>query len=63
MREGDTPETLAARVLEAEHVLYPRAVRWFVEGQLRLEAGRAVLADGTCRWLVADDNNKQGEGV
>ncbi|WP_186276335.1 phosphoribosylglycinamide formyltransferase [Burkholderia gladioli] len=63
VREGDTPETLAARVLEAEHVLYPRAVRWFVEGQLRLEAGRAVLADGTCRWLVADDNNKQGEGV
>lgn len=31
---GDTPETLAARVLEREHVLYPRAVRWLVHGLL-----------------------------
>jgi phosphoribosylglycinamide formyltransferase-1 len=32
---GDTPEVLAARVLEREHVLYPRAVRWLVHGLLR----------------------------
>ncbi|KAF1013700.1 MAG: Phosphoribosylglycinamide formyltransferase [Burkholderia gladioli] len=63
VREGDTPETLASRVFEAESVLYPCAVRWFVEGQLRLAVGRAVLADGTCRWLVAGDNNKQGRSV
>ena len=28
---GDTPETLAARVLEVEHKLYPEAVRMVVE--------------------------------
>lgn len=37
---GDTAETLAARVLEQEHVLYPRAVRWFVEGRVRLADGK-----------------------
>jgi phosphoribosylglycinamide formyltransferase-1 len=33
---GDTPETLAARVLEQEHIVYPLAVRWFCEGRLKL---------------------------
>jgi phosphoribosylglycinamide formyltransferase-1 len=37
---GDTPATLAARVLEQEHVLYPRAVRWFVEDRLTVEDGQ-----------------------
>ena len=36
---GDTPELLAARVLEREHVLYPRAVRWLVHGLLRTSEG------------------------
>jgi len=31
---GDTVETLSARVLEQEHILYPRAVRWFIEDRL-----------------------------
>ena len=38
---GDTEDTLAARVLAREHVLYPRAVRWLVDGLLRVE-GTAV---------------------
>jgi phosphoribosylglycinamide formyltransferase-1 len=33
--EGDTPETLAARVLEEEHKLYPLALRRVIEGQAR----------------------------
>jgi phosphoribosylglycinamide formyltransferase 1 len=32
VREGDTEETLAARVLELEHQLYPRALRAVAEG-------------------------------
>jgi phosphoribosylglycinamide formyltransferase 1 len=40
----DTAETLAARVLEQEHVIYPRAVRWFLEGRLRIKSGRVRLA-------------------
>jgi len=41
---GDTPETLAARVLEAEHRLYPTALRLVCEGRVRLENGAAVSA-------------------
>lgn len=36
---GDTESTLAARVLAKEHVIYPKAVRWLVEGVLREEGG------------------------
>ncbi|HLE45749.1 MAG TPA: phosphoribosylglycinamide formyltransferase [Thermoplasmata archaeon] len=42
--EGDTPETLAARILEQEHVFLPLAVRLFAEGRLRVE-GRVVHID------------------
>ena len=42
---GDDPGTLAARVLEQEHLLYPRAIRWFAQGKLRLEGGRAWFGD------------------
>jgi phosphoribosylglycinamide formyltransferase 1 len=46
---GDTADHLAERVLAAEHVLYPRAVRWFVEGKLTLRDGRALLASDEAR--------------
>ncbi|HXK09447.1 MAG TPA: phosphoribosylglycinamide formyltransferase [Vicinamibacteria bacterium] len=41
----DTPETLAARILEAEHRLYPRAVRLLLDGRCRVE-GRRVIVEG-----------------
>jgi phosphoribosylglycinamide formyltransferase-1 len=37
--EDDTEETLAARVLEQEHIIYPHAIRCFVEGRLSLVDG------------------------
>jgi phosphoribosylglycinamide formyltransferase-1 len=40
---GDTPESLAARVLEQEHRIYPQAIRWYAEGRLKLENGVALL--------------------
>ncbi len=43
--DGDTPETLAARILEQEHKIYPRAVQLFAEGRLRVEGRRVVIAD------------------
>jgi phosphoribosylglycinamide formyltransferase-1 len=39
---SDTPDTLAARVLEQEHKLYPRALRMIADGRVRLENGRVV---------------------
>lgn len=44
--EGDDEAVLGARVLAQEHRIYPQAVRWFVDGRLRLdEAGRVRVAD------------------
>ncbi|QDH28865.1 phosphoribosylglycinamide formyltransferase [Burkholderia pseudomallei] len=61
---GDDADALAARVLAAEHTLYPRAVRWFVEGKLRLDAGRALVAPDEARWLFADAiDTSTSEGV
>jgi phosphoribosylglycinamide formyltransferase-1 len=45
VRPDDTEQALAARVLEQEHLVLPRCVRWIVEGRVRLEGGR-VVADG-----------------
>lgn len=41
--DGDDEETLAARVLEQEHQIYPMAVRWFAEERLQLIDGRVVF--------------------
>jgi phosphoribosylglycinamide formyltransferase 1 len=41
----DTEESLAARILEQEHRIYPRAIQLYSEGRLRVE-GRKVLVDG-----------------
>ncbi|CAJ4710741.1 phosphoribosylglycinamide formyltransferase [Burkholderia pseudomallei] len=61
---GDDADALAARVLAAEHTLYPRAVRWFVEGKLRLDAGRAIVAPDEARWLFVDAiDTSTSEGV
>ena len=42
---GDTEEDLARKVHAEEHVIYPRVIRWFAEGRLRLDGDR-VLLDG-----------------
>ncbi|TAN39683.1 MAG: phosphoribosylglycinamide formyltransferase [Candidatus Methanoperedens sp.] len=41
VKEDDTDETLADRILEQEHKIYPEAVKLFVENRLRIE-GRKV---------------------
>ncbi len=41
--EGDNADTLAARVLAAEHQIYPRAVKWFLDGRLRIEGNQVTL--------------------
>ena len=40
---GDTVGSLSSRVLEAEHKLYPEALRLVAEGRVKLENGRAVF--------------------
>ena len=48
----DDEASLSARVLEREHVIYPRAVRWFVEGSLRLLGDRVFHAAGEPQYLL-----------
>ena len=42
---GDTEPQLQARVKAEEHKLYPRAIRWFLEGRLALRNNQAWLDD------------------
>ena len=42
---GDTEETLAARVLAKEHVIYPQALRLVCEGKAVLQDGRTVFRE------------------
>lgn len=44
--EGDSSDTLAARILAQEHTLYPRAVQLFAEGRLRVEGRRVLIERG-----------------
>jgi phosphoribosylglycinamide formyltransferase 1 len=49
---GDDEERLAARVLATEHVIYPLAVRWFVQGKLQLQDGLVRQVDGASQVLI-----------
>lgn len=48
---GDTPEALEARVLEREHVMYPRAVGWLVRGELQVVNGMVAHVGGEAQLL------------
>jgi phosphoribosylglycinamide formyltransferase 1 len=41
--EGDTPETLHARIQEQEHIAYPEALRLIADGRVRVEGRRVVI--------------------
>ena len=55
VRPGDTPATLAARVLRQEHVVYPRAVRWFLDDRLVIEGDRVRVKGNDAQILVSSD--------
>ena len=41
--DGDTEETLAARVLEQEHRILPQAIQYFAEQRLQISGRRVIL--------------------
>ena len=49
---GDTEDTLSARVLVQEHVIYQRAVRWLVQGQLDVRAGVVTQRQGEAQLFL-----------
>ena len=46
VRSDDTAETLAARVLAAEHKLYPLALRLIASGEAQVEGDRVIWKNG-----------------
>ncbi len=54
VRPDDDADALAARVLATEHRIYPRAVRWFVEGALRIDGGVVRQLRGEPQLLLPE---------
>jgi formyltetrahydrofolate-dependent phosphoribosylglycinamide formyltransferase len=50
----DTEESLAARVLEQEHRLYPAALAWLAAGRVRVQEGRAYVAAADARGRLVN---------
>jgi phosphoribosylglycinamide formyltransferase-1 len=44
VEEGDTPDSLSARILKQEHIVYPAAVKLFVEGRLKIKGRKVAVA-------------------
>lgn len=66
---NDTPDTLAARVLQIEHKLYANVVRWLSEGRVTLDDTLRVQVRGVATRSfvlagndakVVDNNNEEG---
>ena len=55
VRAGDDEASLAARVLRQEHVIYPRAARWFLEGRLALDNGTVKVRGDDAQLVLAAD--------
>ena len=45
VKSGDDADSLAARVLEQEHLIFPAAAQWFAQGRVQLK-GESALLDG-----------------
>jgi phosphoribosylglycinamide formyltransferase-1 len=55
VRADDDAAKLAARVLKQEHVIYPRAVRWFLEGRLAVGNGVVRVKGNDAQLVLAAD--------
>ena len=53
--DDDTPDTLAARILQIEHRIYPDALRLLAEGKIRLERDtcKTVGSSGSAVVLIS----------
>lgn len=41
----DSPETLAQRILEQEHRIYPQAIQWLAEDRVRIDGRKVIITD------------------
>lgn len=55
VRPGDSADELAARVLKQEHVIYPRAARWFLDDKLVIQNGVVRVKGDDAQLVLASD--------
>ncbi|MGB5396493.1 MAG: phosphoribosylglycinamide formyltransferase [Gammaproteobacteria bacterium] len=64
VKPDDTEKTLAKRVLQAEHVIYPMVIQWYIEGRLGFSGAQLYFdnkpLNAACQWknqqLLTPDN-------
>lgn len=47
--DADDADTLAARILQQEHKIYPQAIQWIAEGRVEVNTRRVVVKDAGCQ--------------
>jgi phosphoribosylglycinamide formyltransferase-1 len=57
--ESDDADTLAARVLKQEHIIYPQAIRLFAEGELRMEGDVVYFEDKPLSSPIIIDTTRE----
>jgi len=55
VRAAERADELAARVLHQEHVIYPRAARWFLEDRLVIQEGGVRVKGNDAQLVMAAD--------
>ena len=55
VRPSDDAGTLAARVLKQEHLIYPRAARWFLDGSLSIRDGVVRVNGDHAQFILSPD--------
>ena len=55
VRPGDSAAALAARVLRQEHVIYPKAARWFLDNRLVISSGVVSVKGNDAQLVLAAD--------
>ncbi len=56
VKDDDSPESLAARVLVREHQIYPLVIRWFAEGRLSLKDNQAIFDGQPLKQTLSFDD-------
>jgi phosphoribosylglycinamide formyltransferase-1 len=51
---NDSVDALSKRVLRQEHIVYPRAIKWFLEGRLVVDNGRVNVKGGDAQFVYSD---------
>jgi phosphoribosylglycinamide formyltransferase-1 len=45
VRDDDTVESLSARILSQEHIIYPKAIQWIIDGRAVIEGRRVKILE------------------